>query len=337
MTICGQVLTNKFQPHIEIGVLCFHGYQATTVYGLTDLFAYANHFARSTGVIGPELRVTHWHLAPGSNHLERCFDTHPSPSGNITVVIIPASQVAPMERGAAVPVIDWIRKHYGQGAVIAGVCGGVFLLAESGLLSRRRVTTHWMFADELAQRFPDIVVDPDSIVVDDGDVVTAGGVLAWANLGLALVGRLLGPSVMTTTARFMLADPNGKEQRFYSSFTPRFQHGDRSILAIQHWLQTQTERSIGIPELAERATLGQRTFLRRFIKATGMRPVEYHLRLRVVRSQQLLERTKGGIDQIASAVGYADPGGFRRAFRRIVGLSPSAYRGKFGIAQEPWR
>jgi transcriptional regulator GlxA family with amidase domain len=127
-----------------------------------------------------------------------------------------------------------------------------------------------------------------------------------------------------------IADPMGKEQRFYSMFTPRLQHGDRTILALQHWLQTQTERPISIGELAQRAALGERTFLRRFVKATGMKPIEYHQRLRITRSQQMLEHSNDGVDKIATAVGYADSGGFRRMFKQIVGLSPSDYRLRFG-------
>jgi transcriptional regulator GlxA family with amidase domain len=330
MTNCERVLTNGGDRHIEIGLLCFQGYQATTVHGLTDLFAYANHFAGEQGLTGPAFRVRHWHHDGEAAVPECAFDSHPGLEGEAAVIIIPASQLAPLPPGAATPIRDWIWSHHDRGATIAGVCGGVFLLAESGLLEGRRATTHWMFADELALRFPGIAVDADCIVIDDGDIVTAGGVLAWANLGLALVGRFLGPNVMTTTARFMLADPMGKEQRFYSSFTPRLRHGDKSILTIQHWLQSQAAGPISVGDLARRAALGERTFLRRFVKATGMKPIEYHQQLRIARSRQMLEQASDSVDQIASAVGYMDPSGFRRIFKRVVGLSPAEYRRRFG-------
>ena len=123
--------------------------------------------------------------------------------------------------------------RHAQGAVVAAVCGGVFLLAETGLLAGRRATTHWMFADELSRRFPDIKVDPDRLMIEDGDVISAGGVLAWADLGLAIVERVFGPDVKRATARFMLVDASGREQRFYSDFTPRLLHGDEAIRAVQ--------------------------------------------------------------------------------------------------------
>jgi transcriptional regulator GlxA family with amidase domain len=242
---------------------------------------------------------------------------------------VPGSQIKPIERGDVPECVAWIRGKHSDGAVIAAVCGGVFVLAESGLLSGRRTTTHWLFADELQRRYPELKIDADRLVIDDNDIVTAGGVLAWADLGLSLVERFLGPSVMSATARFMNADPPGREQRFYNRFVPPLGHGDKSILAIQHWLQANVQSSVSMTALAERVALGERTFLRRFVKATRMRPSEYHQKLRIARSQELLELTRDTVDQIAVATGYEDPGGFRRTFKRVVGLSPSEYRRRF--------
>jgi transcriptional regulator GlxA family with amidase domain len=203
------------------------------------------------------------------------------------------------------------------------------LLAESGLLDGRRVTTHWKFSAELRRRFPGLRIDADRLVVDEHDIVTAGGVLAWIDLGLTLVERLLGRTVMISTARFMLVDPPGREQRIYDEFAPPLQHGDKAVLALQHWLQANTGTSCSVDELAKHAGLGKRTFLRRFVKATGMKPSEYLQRLRIARSRELLEFTRDTVDQVALAVGYEDPRGFRRTFKRVIGLSPAEYRRRF--------
>lgn len=325
---------------IDIALLCFPGYQATSVHGLTDLFTYANYFAQADGErpdgtppippSAPPLRIRHWRPDSATGAVECTSDNQSGPGRTPHAVIVPASHLAPMDHGRAPACVDWLRARHGDGSVLAAVCGGVFLLAETGMLAGRRATTHWMFAEELGRRFPDIRVEPDRVVVDDGDIVTAAGVLAWADLGLTLVERLLGPAVMRSTARFMLFDAAGREQRFYSGFSPRLQHGDRVILAVQHWLQTQTARTVTTEALAGRAGLGERTFLRRFIKATGLTPGEYRQRLRVARTRELLEFTGDTVEQIAAAVGYEDAGGLRRTFKRIVGLSPAEYRRRFG-------
>lgn len=320
VTNTGPQLTSR--TPLEIAIVCYPGSQATSIHGLTDLFTYADSYAREQSAsTHPFVRVTHWR--PDGEVPER------APAKAPALVIVPGSQIKPIDRGGVPECVAWIRRRHSEGAVIAAVCGGVFVLAESGLLAGRRTTTHWLFADELGRRYPEVKIDADRLVIDDNDIVTAGGVLAWTDLGLSLVGRFLGPSVMAATARFMLADPPGREQRFYNRFVPPLDHGDKPILAIQHWLQANVQKALSVAHLAKRAALGERTFLRRFVKATRLKPSEYHQKLRIARSQELLELTRDTVDQIAMATGYEDPGGFRRTFKRVVGLSPSEYRRRF--------
>jgi transcriptional regulator GlxA family with amidase domain len=127
----------------------------------------------------------------------------------------------------------------------------------------------------------------------------------------------------------MNVDPPGREQRFYSGFEPRTKHGDEPILKAQHWLSANRESAVTVADAARRAGLEQRTFLRRFVQATGMRPSEYQQRLRISRAREMLEFTRTSVDNIALSIGYEDVGGFRRVFRKIVGLTPSDYRRRF--------
>jgi transcriptional regulator GlxA family with amidase domain len=321
-------------PGVDIAILCFPGVQATSVHGLTDLFAYAEHFARAhASSAGPFLRVSHWRQDASAGELLCEVAGRPVTGIIPAIVILPATQIGPVERGYAAPSTAWVRRMHANGAVVAAVCGGVFLLADTGLLSGRRATTHWLFAEELGRRFPDTAINADRLVIDDGDLVTAGGVLAWVDLGLCLVERLLGSTVMASTARFMLAEPPGREQRYYSVFNPRMQHGDKPIVALQHWLHAHVDVACSVESLARRAGLGQRTLLRRFVKATGLTPGEYHQRVKIARARELLEFTRDTVDQIAAATGYGDSGGFRKSFKRVVGLSPAEFRRRFAMSR----
>jgi transcriptional regulator GlxA family with amidase domain len=134
---------------------------------------------------------------------------------------------------------------------------------------------------------------------------------------------------MLDTARYMNVDPPGREQRFYSGFEPRTKHGDGAILSAQQWLASQREQGVTVADIARHAGLEPRTFLRRFVAATGMKPSEYQQRLRMTRARELLEFSRATVDAIALSVGYDDAGGFRRVFRKIVGLTPSDYRRRF--------
>jgi transcriptional regulator GlxA family with amidase domain len=180
-----------------------------------------------------------------------------------------------------------------------------------------------------ATQFPDVLTETDHMVIDYGDVVTAGGVLAWADLGLRLTERFLGTAVMLETARYMLVDPPGREQRFYSEFDPRTKHGDEAILRVQNWLSTQRERPVSVTDMAQYADLEARTFLRRFIAATGMKPSEYQQRLMITRAREMLEFSQASIEEISWSLGYRDIEGFRRVFRKVMGLTPSDYRRRF--------
>lgn len=301
------------------------------IYGLTDLFTYANEFAAKRQDPGtpPPVRITHWHADDAGSAIHCTYDSLPGLPHAPSVVIVPNNHRAIAEPDQNSPFVDWLRLKHAEGVVLAAVCGGVFMLAKTGLLAGRQATTHWSFSDEFSARFPDVLTESDHMVIEYGDVVTAGGALAWADLGLRLTERFLGTAVMHDTARYMNVDPPGREQRFYSGFEPRTKHGDAAILKAQHWLSAQRERAVTVAEIALYAGLEPRTFLRRFVRATGMKPSEYQQRLRVTRAREMLEFSRLSVDAIATSVGFADPRGFRRVFLNIVGLTPSDYRRRF--------
>ncbi|WAJ28949.1 GlxA family transcriptional regulator [Antarcticirhabdus aurantiaca] len=315
----------------EIGLLIYPDAQLAAVHGLTDLFRIAGMMVAGGGAPEPpEVRVSHWQV--GEDGEPACvYDSHPGPEHRLSHVIVPPSLVVPGEIRAVDASARWLAGLHAGGATLCSVCAGAFVLGRTGLLEGRRATTHWYFAAELAARFPDVRVDADRMVIDEGDIITAGGILAWTDLGLTLVERLLGPSAMLETTRFLLIDPPGREQKPFGRFVPRLDHGDGAILKVQHWLHGTHARDHALAGLAERAGLEERTFLRRFKKATGLRPTEYAQAVRVAKAREELELTRRPIDQIAWDVGYGDPSAFRKLFARLTGLGPAEYRRRFFV------
>lgn len=327
---------SAFSAQIEIGLACDAHTSLAGIHGLTDLFKYADGFAAKhrNGVGGTCVRLTHWR-ADENGTIACTYDSSPGAPHALDVLIVPGNEQATLEPVKDGPLIRWLSRQHDRGAVIAGVCGGVFVLAKTGLLSGRQATTHWALSNQFALQFPDVLLESDHMVIDYGDVVTAGGVLAWADLGLRLVERFLGPTIMSETARYMLVDPPGREQRFYSDFTPNMKHGDAAILKAQIWLSAHRERLTRVADLARQSGLESRTFLRRFMKATGITPREYQQRLQISRAREMLEFSRTGIDEVASRAGYVDVNAFRRVFRKITGLTPSDYRRRFLHAITP--
>lgn len=317
---------------IEIGILGYAGAQAAARLGMTDLLLAANDIAGRARAPGqPQLRVTHWSLEAGRSAPGRTFDTDPEGVGHPAVIILPPGLGEPLAAPEARVHAAWLTRQHTQGAILCSICKGAFLLGETGLLDGRPVTTHWRYEEPLMARFPTIRLNTDRLIIDDGDIITAGGMMAWIDLCLILVARFLGPAVMMNTARAFLVDQPGREQSFYSPFFPRLHHGDGAVLKVQHWLQATGGAETRLSVLAGHAGLEARTFTRRFQKATGHTSGDYVQRLRVMRARDLLQLTRDPIDAIAWAVHYGDPGAFRKVFTRIVGLSPGEYRQRFRV------
>ncbi|WP_449123672.1 GlxA family transcriptional regulator [Pseudomonas sp. MPG01] len=319
----------------ELGVLIYPGAQMAAVHGLTDLFAVANRIAAEHQAAQlPVLRVSHWQVE-GEQPPTRTYASHAGDDRALLAVLIPPSIGGFSAAQAPASLMQWLRDQHAHGATLGGVCVGSLMLAESGLLDGRSATTHWTSAKAFAERYPKIKLKADTPIVDDGDLITTAGLMAWSELGLRLVDRLLGPSIATGTARFLVIEHGDSASECGSNFAPILGHGDAAILKVQHWLQSTGATDVSLAAMAERAGLEERTFLRRFRAATGLKPTEYCQHLRVGKAREMLEFSNGTIDHIAWTVGYQDPGAFRAIFKKITGLAPSDYRARFGVSPNP--
>jgi transcriptional regulator GlxA family with amidase domain len=322
---------------LEIGIILRPRMMLGIIHGLTDLFRITDDLSRvRLGSDSPVLRITHY-ADTGAGGIVRTFDTLPDAdlsSSQIapSFLIIPPCETAELGIEINRNWADWLTARHSEGVVLGSICGGTFLLAQTGLLDGRRATTHILCAPGLATMFPAVQVDIDALLTEEDDLITVGGVMAWTDLGLVIVRRLLGAAAMMETARFMMIDPPGREQRFYRTFSPEMNHGDVAILKAQQQLHARGPCGFTVTDMAGWSGLEKRTFMRRFHGATGLRPNEYHQQLRIERARELLETTTETIAKIAWDVGYGDPASFRLLFAKLTGLSLSDYRKRFGHA-----
>ena len=317
----------------EIGIVLYPGVQAACVHGLTDLFEIAANIARDQQRDGRSpLRVTHWQ--PAHNHdtkLSCVYDSDPRGSSQPQILIIPPTMVDLPDPDVPTGVVSWLRSHYAGGTKLASVCSGAFILAETGLVAGRTVSTHRICAESLAKRFPEITVDTNQRIIDDGDIITAGEFLAWVDVGLLLVDRLFGGAARAETARFVLSDPAASESPYFPGFAPRQTHGDTAVLRAQEWVHIRDGRDVSLASMAGAAGLERRTFLRRFANATGMTPIEYCRAVRIARARELLECGNTPQKEIAQSLGYKDVASLARVFRKVTGLAPGVHRKRFGV------
>ncbi|NOX34808.1 MAG: GlxA family transcriptional regulator [Deltaproteobacteria bacterium] len=226
-------------------------------------------------------------------------------------------------------VIGWIKEQHAGGACVCTVCAGSFLAAEAGLLTGRKATTHWLLADAFRQKYPDVILKPEKMLVDEGDCVSSGGVTAYLDLCLYIAGRFGSPELVSSLSKILLIDPARQAQSPYQTYSFQKAHGDQEILKVQGWLDMHFNEEISVPDLAGIAGLGERTFARRFKKATADTPLEYVQMMRIEKARRMLESTNEGMDAIITQIGYDDLSSFRRLFKKHTGLSPSAYRRRF--------
>jgi len=216
-----------------------------------------------------------------------------------------------------------------QGAILASACVGAFILARGGFLDNKFSTTHWRLASLFTASFPKVKLDVNAIIVNEGNVITAGGRMAWLDLAFEIISSFCSPTVSTSLSKEMVIDTGYREQRFYSQFVPKFDHGDELIVKIQNYLSEHYSGGITVSTLATENFVSTRTLQRRFQKAVELTVIEYLQKLRLHNSCQLIELTKKSIVEISYSVGYQNVSAFRKVFYREYGLSPSDFRKRF--------
>lgn len=311
------------KPGINITVVNYPGALQSAVHGFNELFCLANRIC-----VEQQLKLSFSvKILDIDEILQIMRENHePAVNSSCHAIILPPSIESAVYSEQNQHFKNWLLSKHSLGTIICSVCSGAFLLASTGLLRRRMATTHWGLATRFSKMYPDVINCHEKILVNDGDIITAGGLMAWVDLGLELVAQFSGASVMRQLGRLLVVDSGRREQSYYQSFVPQFDHGDKDIVKIQHYLQTHFSETVSISALSTICFLSERTLLRRFVKATGLKPSQYLQQLRIHQACDLIETTDFSFGAIAEKVGYADIGAFRKAFIRIIGLTPGDFK-----------
>ena len=245
-----------------------------------------------------------------------------------TLLVVGGMQ--PWEPSRNRAAIDWIRRQARQVRRIAGVCTGTFVLAETGMLNGRRATTHWYFCQQLASRYPKIKVDPEPIFVADGNIFTCAGVTSGMDLALNFVEQDFGTDVAVRIARayVMFLRRPGSQSQFSAPLS--FSASSESALnRLQVWIFDHLDENLTIERLAAQANMSARNFARVFTRQFQMTPGEYLDRVRIEAARKRLEDTDETGENIAAAVGFVSASTMRRAFLRVLDVTPADYRARF--------
>jgi transcriptional regulator GlxA family with amidase domain len=235
-------------------------------------------------------------------------------------------------------LLRWLARMRPRVRRMVGLCTGAFLLAEAGLLDGRRATTHWMYCDDLAARYPSIAVERDPIYVRDRGVYTSAGATAGLDLVLGLVEEDFGRRVALQVAQrmvFFLKRPGGQAQ--FSALLSTQIAERQPFRELQGWIAQHPDADLSVEILARRVAMSPRNFFRVFVRELGLTPGRFVERVRVEAARRLLEETSRGVRDVAAACGFGSAETMRIAFRRTLGVSPKRYRSGFSTVPTSWR
>ncbi|HZQ95405.1 MAG TPA: helix-turn-helix domain-containing protein [Candidatus Sulfotelmatobacter sp.] len=322
----------------EVTILFLEGTFSSTAIGPMEVFHHAGSLWNwLTGIPqAPRFRVTTASLDGGAVHCDGPIQIKPDAAlaeiRKTDLIFIPTTGLNiedAAERNAA--VMPWLRRWQKRGAAIASVCSGVGLVAATGMLDGKRATTHWGLAPRFREKYPRVKWMPELMVTEDRGFYCGGGVHAALDLSLYLVEKFCGHEIAMQSAKAMLIETPRTWQSGFGIVPLKTEHNDESISSVQEWLHHNFHRTFPLEAPARRAGMSLRNFVRRFKQATGDSPLLYLQKLRIAAAKRLLEGDHRSVQEISSAVGYQDVAFFRNLFQRHTGVSPSAYRQRFGL------
>ncbi|MGI9597319.1 MAG: GlxA family transcriptional regulator [Acidimicrobiales bacterium] len=319
--------------HRHVVIAVFDGVQGLDVFGPADVFYFANYLAALADEDGAAYTVTVAAKEVGpvptasgpSIHAERAVN---DPTLRPDVFLV-AGGLAVESASADAGFVADVANLAGRSGEVGSICSGAILLAEAGLLDGRRATTHWASADLLADSYPQVTVEADQIYVQDG-VWTSAGVTAGIDLALQLLRTHHGAEMAVEAARNMVVylQRAGGQQQFSTHLAAQ-QSSNPTIADVMAHIADHPDADLSIRALAETVSMSERSFQRIFAGETGTSPGKYVERCRLDAARVLLEQTEEGLASIAQRCGFRNQETFLRAFRRLVGVTPTEYRRRF--------
>ncbi len=226
----------------------------------------------------------------------------------------------------------WLIQQYKNGAEIASLCIGAFLLADTGLLDGSTCSTHWLYADEFRSMFPKVKLSPDRLITESAGLYTSGGASSYWNLLLYLVEKYTDRPTAIMASKFFLLDMGRHSQAMFSIFKGQRDHDDPIVQSAQSIIERQYREKLSVQQIADQVHVGRRTFERRFRNATDNTVGEYQQRVRTEVAKHLLENGRRTVSEVMYEVGYTDAKAFRDIFKKHTGLSPVEYRKRYNPA-----
>ena len=331
---------SRIERRLKIGILALDGGMLSSIASASDTLRVAQTLSDIRQPDSGLRMETVVFGARGQNRIRTSTGLQLSalspPDTDIDLLLLPGllhhSPQDLIERVAAMhPELKLIREMHLRGVQIAGTCSGSFLLAESGLLDGHRATCSWWLATAFRERFPNVRLEADAMVVEDAGMLTAGGACSLQSLMLKLIGQTAGEDLAQQTARMLLIDTQRQSQAPYVSQALMERPRNSLSEKAEQFLQHQLHKAVSVSQLADHCGTSERSLLRHFRTHHGVTPIAHIQQLRVERAKALLETTHLSFDEIVERCGYIDSASFRKLFKRATAITPGDYRERYRL------
>lgn len=318
---------------VKVAILNLENVLASSIVGIIDIFSITNTFCCCKGrsryfevtVIDVDKTAKNFNTAITFPSIQ------PDKSQTYDLIIVPPIIKLEHNFNISDDLISWIQAMHQKGSYICSVCIGAYILAGAGLLTGKKATTHWAVESKLRSEFPEVDLHIDKIIIEDNNIITSGGVSTYVDLCLYIIRKFISIDAAYKCANYLVVDSGRTSQKPYKDLTIVASHNDTDINRLVEWISTNYTQTFTIKKMARKISLGERTFLRRFKKATGELPNTFIQKVRVQKAKECLVNTNESFESITEMVGYTNTSSFRRLFKTMTGLNPGEYRHSFMV------
>ncbi len=317
---------------LKVAIVNIDNALTSAIAGIGDIFAIANSFSSEnflfcieTSIVslGSDIQVYNPYFAISTIEADdnSAFD----------LIIIPPVVGTRHYANHNVYLLKWLNLMHNKGSIVCSVCAGAYILAQTGLLDHKSVTTHWSVESDFIKRFPNVKLNISKILIDESNIITAGGGTAYIDLSLYIIKKFISMEVAYSCAKYLLIDTGRVSQEYYKDLSVAVTSNDEEINRLLAWIKQNIDRPLNIKMMSDYLSVSEKTLTRKFKKATGELPKTFVQKIKIEHAKDLLINTTSSFEHITYLSGYNDTSSFRRLFKKMTSLSPGEYRKKFAF------
>lgn len=317
---------------ITVAIVNYEHALASAIIGIIDILSIVNEFCLDSSARKFEAKIIHASESIRNFNINIGFESTPfNDQDNFDLIIVPPLIDLEHKFDTSPALLTWLNLMHSKGNCIGSVCIGAYVLAQAGLLTGKKATSHWVIEHKMRQDYPEIQLEIDQIVIEDSNIITSGGVTAYIDLCLYVIRKFISIEIAYVCANYLGVDAGRTSQQHYKNLSSIATHNDKDIEVLVQWLQENYTSPITLKEMSKVISVSERTLIRKFHKSTGELPNKYLQKLRVQKAKQFLIHTNDSFEYITYLVGYTNASAFRKLFKEMTGLNPGVYRDYFMV------